>query len=257
MWDWISKASELQSQGEVFAMVTLTSSKGSSPRDSGAKIIVMPDGSFHGTVGGGRLEELVIEDSLRCLQEAISDSYKYGLCVRGNQCCGGTVDTFVEVIGLGPKLYLFGAGHVGQSLAQTMAGTPFTVHLIDDRDEWINHKDLPTSGIVRHSSGWQEFVEKAEWNSQRTFVAIMTHDHDVDLSLVNDIICRQANYIGLIGSETKWKKFQQKLLSSELNADADAVARVRCPIGLPIGGKAPREVAVSVAADLLKQFHNA
>ena len=58
----------------------MTGSKGSSPRNSGAKFIVLPNGEFFGTVGGGRLEELVIEDSLNCLEEAISDSHKYGLC---------------------------------------------------------------------------------------------------------------------------------------------------------------------------------
>jgi xanthine dehydrogenase accessory factor len=252
MWDWISKASELQRQGEVFALVTLTGSKGSSPRNSGAKFIVLPNGEFFGTVGGGRLEELVIEDSLNCLEEAISDSHKYGLCVRGKQCCGGTVDTFVEVIGLGPKLYLFGAGHVGQSLAQTLVGTPYTVHLIDEREEWIDHKDLPNS-VVRHRDGWKNFVENAEWNSQRTHVAVMTHDHDLDFSLIANIVQRPAKYIGLIGSQTKWKKFEQRLISDNVNADA--IARVNCPIGLPIGGKAPREVAVSVAAELL-QLHN-
>jgi len=253
MWDWLSKVTELKKMGEVFALVTITNCKGSSPRNSGAKIIIKPSGEFYGTIGGGRLEELVIEDSLKCLSEAISDSHKYGLCVRGNQCCGGTVDTFVEVFGLEPRLYLFGAGHVGQSVVNTLEGTPFVVHLVDDRPEWIDHENL-SPFVVKHQKGWKTFIDEALWDRNLTYVAIMTHDHQLDLELVSAVIDKQAKYIGLIGSQTKWKKFQMELQKKDYNEDQ--IHRIKCPIGLPIGGKAPKEVAISVAGELLQRFHH-
>ena len=161
MWDWLSKAQELTAAGEVFALVTVTSVKGSTPRGPGAKLIVRPDGRFDGTVGGGQLERLVLEDALRCLGEAQSSPRQYPLCFRTGQCCGGAVETFVEVMGLCPILHVFGAGHVGQSLCQTMMGTPFVVHVIDERPEWIQSRELPAA-VHRHQIAPMRYVETAE-----------------------------------------------------------------------------------------------
>lgn len=261
-WSWIEKAGELSAQGLPFALVTLIACKGSAPRAPGAKMIVTLGGSgdgkgpgtFYGTIGGGRLEELVIEDARKCLAEAVSRPSNYPLCFRTGQCCGGAVEVFVEIMGVGPMLYLFGAGHVGQAVCQTLQGTPFTVHVIDQRTEWTQHADLPV-GVVRHEEPWTDFVRSARWDKSRVYVAVMTHDHQLDLDIVRDVIERPARFIGLIGSETKWNRFRQRLAAA--SASDDAVARVHCPIGLPIGGKAPREVAISVASQLLQLHHEA
>lgn len=252
MWHWLNRAQELAATGQVFALVTVTAIKGSTPREPGAKLLVFPDGRFEGTIGGGQLEKLVLEDAQKRLAEAVNASGNYPLCFRTGQCCGGAVETFVEVVGLGPKLYVFGAGHVGQSLCQTMMGTPFSVHAVDARREWIEHAGLP-SGVVRHHEDPLRFVERLAWDRQRTYVAIMTHDHQLDLDLTFAISRKPARFIGLIGSETKWQRFQQRLAA--LGATKDEVQRIHCPIGVGNFGKAPREVAISAAAQLLKLHH--
>lgn len=252
MWNWLSRAQELSDLGEVFALVTVTAIKGSTPRDPGAKLLVFPDGRFEGTIGGGQLEKLVLEDAQKHLAEAVSATGSYPLCFRTGQCCGGAVETFVEVMGLGPQLYIFGGGHVGQSLAQTMAGTPFAVHVIDPRREWTEHPALPR-GVHRHLLAPKAFIERAAWDRHRTYVAIMTHDHQLDLDVVRDVSERPARFIGLIGSDTKWLRFQQRLRA--YGVSPDQIARVHCPIGVGLFGKAPREVAISAAAQLLQLHH--
>ncbi len=253
MWPWLSKANELAEQGQVFALVTVTSVKGSTPRDPGAKLLVRPDGTFEGTVGGGQLERLVLGDALKCLTDAIAAPRQYPLCFRTGQCCGGAVETFVEIIGLGPLLYVFGAGHVGQSLCQTLQGTPFSVNLVDPRGEWVNGKDVPL-GVRRHEKAPLDFIKDALWDRHRVYVAIMTHDHQLDLDIVHSVIDKPARFIGLIGSETKWNRFQQRLTA--LGATPDMMQRVHCPIGVGTFGKAPREVAISAAAQLLQLHHD-
>lgn len=252
MWDWIAKAHELKGLGSPFALVTVTGAKGSTPRDAGAKMIVLADGTFFGTVGGGQLERLVLDDARKALAGAISEPRRYPLCLRTGQCCGGSEEVFIEIVGLQPVLYLFGAGHVGRSLAETLVGTDFQVHVIDPRPEWLRLDEL-ASGVVPHLEDPRSFIEAAEWDRDRTYVVVMTHDHQLDLEIVHEVCRRPARFVGLIGSATKWARFQQRLAA--LGSGPDEIARVRCPIGIGAFGKAPREVAISAAAQLLQIRH--
>jgi xanthine dehydrogenase accessory factor len=134
-----------------------------------------------------------------------------------------------------------------------MAGTPFIVHVIDEREEWVSSDAIPRD-TIRHRCEWDEFAGEAQWDDERTYVAVMTHRHDTDQAIIEDVIGRRARYIGLIGSESKWARFRQRLLARSV--DESRLARVRCPLGLNVGGKAPQEVAVSLAAELLKEHHH-
>lgn len=252
MWDWLEQAQTLKKQAITFVIVTVISVKGSSPRDEGAKLIVCADGRFFGTIGGGQLEAQVIKDAQACLEEVMNQTKPYPLCFRTGQCCGGAVEVFMEVFGVGPELYLFGAGHVGQAVCQVLAGTPFAVHLIDSRAEWINHPNIPAQ-VIRHEESWDSFLEKTRWHADRTYVAVMTHDHALDEEIIARVITKPARYVGLIGSRTKWQRFERLLSQRGLNEDE--IGRVFCPLGIPMGGKAPKEVAVSLAAQLLRVFY--
>lgn len=251
MWDWLSKLTELKNQGVPVAMVTVIECTGSTPREPGAKMLVTADGRFFGTIGGGHLEEIALVDARKCLEEGVTKTIRYPLGAKTGQCCGGTMELFYEVLNTGPRLYLFGAGHVGQAVCKTLSGTPFVVHVIDEREEWINSPELPREAI-RHHCEWDDFVPEAAWDNERTYVAIMTHRHDTDQDIVEDVIKRPARYLGLIGSRGKWARFQQRLTTQ--GVEEARLARVRCPLGLDTGGKSPQEVAISVAAELL-QIH--
>src|SRR5262245_12735114 len=107
MWNWIEKAKELQESGQAFAAVTVTRVVGSTPREVGAKLIVTPH-DFAGTIGGGRLEALALDDARKCIAERKSQSFKYPLCATAGQCCGGSIEILVEAMACGPQLYVFG-----------------------------------------------------------------------------------------------------------------------------------------------------
>lgn len=255
MWDWIGKANELNRTGSQFALVTVVDTKGSSPRDAGAKMIVLADGKFHGTIGGGQLEHLAIEDAVQALSESASGTKKYPLCFRAGQCCGGGVEVYIELVGISPQLYIFGAGHVGQALARTMQGTPFRVHLVDERKEWIDLRGTDASAemIDRHLECPKKYLKQLQTDRHRTYIVVMTHDHFLDLDLISKIAELPAKFIGLIGSQNKWQKFTQRLVHLGLNPDA--ISRVECPVGLHLGGKTPAEISISIGARLLQVFH--
>ena len=255
MWNWVNLLEKFQHQnakGQSLVLVTVTKCAGSTPRNPGAKMIVLPDGSFHGTIGGGRLEQLAIEDALACLSANSTKVISYPLGPKTGQCCGGLVELFMEVINNGPRLYIFGAGHVGQALCRTMVGTPFSVHLIDEREEWIRSERVP-SEIIRYSEGWEQFIEDSLWDKQKSYSVVMTHRHDLDQEILEDLMQKDAAYIGLIGSQSKWTRFSQRYKARGMSDES--LARVKCPIGIPIGGKSPQEVAISVGAELLRIFH--
>jgi xanthine dehydrogenase accessory factor len=230
-------------------MVTVVKVEGSTPRDTGAKMLVTSEGLAWGSIGGGKLEALAIEDAKASLGKGEPSYQSYPLCVKAGQCCGGNTEVFIEVLGRGPLLYLFGAGHVGRALCHVLRGTPFTLHVVDPRPEWLQSSELPP-GLQLHGEGWLHFAKQAEW-SDRVYAAVMTHSHDVDLEVIRDLASRETAYLGLIGSRTKWARFQSLLKTDGITQAR--LDRIRCPIGLDLGpGKAPQEIAIAIAAQLLK-----
>lgn len=252
MWDWIAELDELRRAGVPAVLVTVVECSGSTPREVGARMVVRDGGRPVGTIGGGQLERVAIEEALRCLAERRSRLVRYPLGPAVGQCCGGVVDVFMDVINTGPKLYVFGAGHVGQALCRVLAGTPFELHLIDEREEWLAAAELPAS-VTRHTAGWDMFVREAQWSAESTYAVVMSHSHDLDEEILRELAPKPTRYLGLIGSATKWARFQKRLAARGVGEEL--LARVRCPIGLDLGGKAPQEVAISAAAELLKVHH--
>lgn len=248
-WDWVSKLEELRLEGKPVAVVTVATHAGSSPREIGAKMLVCENGEFFGTIGGGNLEALALKEAAACLKTGKPSFNKLSLGAATGQCCGGTVGLLVEVLHRGPQLYVFGAGHVGRAICQVLSGTPFQIHLIDSRPEWLYSTEIPPT-VVRHSEPWTTFLGQAAWDPERTYSVVLTHQHALDQAIVGELVGKPARYIGLIGSRTKWQRFQARLGS--LGIEPEALARVTCPIGIPIKGKAPKEIAVSFAAQVLE-----
>jgi xanthine dehydrogenase accessory factor len=250
MWDWIGKLDELRRQNQLAVLVTVTKSSGSTPRKHGAKMIVLPDGTFFGTVGGGAPEYRALEDARKCLDEMHGATSNIPLQQRGEfPACGGTMELYMELINNNPCLYLFGAGHIGQSLCRVLDGTPFRIHLIDERDEWINATAIPGS-VIRHHCRWSEFIQNAVWCEKQTFVTVVTFSGTVDQQVLEEVLPHPARFIGMIGSKGKWAGVQKNLEGKGLD-----LSRVRCPVGLNNGGDSPQEIAISIASQLLATYY--
>lgn len=248
MWNWTEKAQELKMSGTPFAIATICNTSGSGPRKQGTKMIVMRDGQFFGTIGGGNLEKQVLEDCLKALQTGDTTLEHYPLTAKVNQCCGGTIDVLIEVMGTGPRLFIFGAGHVAQAICHTLQGTPFELHIFDSRKEWLEHPNFPSS-VIRHQEFWDEFILNHNWDQHRDYAVVLTHDHGLDFSIIEDLIRKPRAYVGLIGSQTKWNKFQHDFKTAGFSEEE--IATITCPIGIGDLGHAPQEVAISFAAELL------
>lgn len=148
----------------------------------------------------------------------------------------------VERIGSAPQpVFIYGAGHVGRALAAMLDPMKeFDVTLADTREEWRD--GLPKTCADPFAAMAQAPEDAAHF--------IMTHDHDQDFALCHAALQRGLTNVGLIGSGTKWARFQKRLAS--LGHGADEIAGITCPIGDPSLGKSPNAIAVGVAATLLR-----
>ncbi|MFK7930976.1 MAG: XdhC family protein [Myxococcota bacterium] len=149
----------------------------------------------------------------------------------------------------GPMVVIFGASPPGQALVRVLAPTRFQVVVVEDRPERI--APLP-DGVALFDGGWEPFMDRGPWGPH-TFAVVMTRDHDLDARIVAECLKVQTAYVGLIGSRRKWAGTQNKLAA--WGAEPAQIQRVRCPIGLDLGGKEPGDIAVSIAAELMQRFH--
>ena len=149
------------------------------------------------------------------------------------------------ILGPATPVVIYGAGHVGQALAQILDPLPdFGVTLADDRQNMPTQYERETLGVFA----------AIESSHALTHHLILTHSHDLDLAILHELLGRQTGSIGLIGSRTKWAKFQKRLKG--LGHTEAQLSGVICPIGDPTLGKHPAAIALGVATDLMRMVNS-
>ena len=250
--NWLAAINALTATGETYVLITLLGTRGSTPRSSGTKMVVSAEQSY-GTIGGGHLEYKTIAMARDMLADAERHQHieHFPLGPALGQCCGGSTSVLFErMAASNVNIMLFGAGHVGKALANILADLPCRVHWVDPRAEQFPAKLADTiSAIVSDTPG----AEAATMPAQ-SYYLVMTHNHQLDFEICEAILKRDDfGYLGLIGSETKWRRFQQRF--DHRGHPPQAIARIHCPVGLAqIPGKRPMEVAVSIAGEIIEHY---
>lgn len=251
MKNWIKLLSAFKEKQQPVALVTVTKCLGSTPCVVGSRMIITKDKVLHGTIGGGKLEFLATEEAMTALRENRIVESSYTLGPEFEQCCGGKVEFIIEPMNQSPELFLFGAGHIGQEIAKILVDTPFNVHLIDSRPDWFASTTLDDN-IKRCQvdiNNFKTFRDTVKWGDN-CYVLVLTHDHSIDFEIIAMAVQNDTKFLGLIGSKTKRVRFNNMLIN-EMNIK-EGMSSVVCPIGLQIGGDSPKEIAISVAAQLLE-----
>ena len=153
----------------------------------------------------------------------------------------------VERFTLAPRVLVFGAGHVGAAIARAAAAAGFRVVVIDDRQEYADPARFNGETTVL-AGGVEDALARFPLTA-RDAVVVATRGHRHDALIVERVAPSPAGYVGLLGSRRK-----QAVLSKALTAagvPAESLARIRVPVGLPIGAETPEEIAVSVVAELV------
>jgi xanthine dehydrogenase accessory factor len=240
-------------QGEIIAFVTVVETKGSTPREIGAKMLVNKNGLLAGTIGGGITEAKVIEEAKQALREGKGKLLTYHLtkeqaALDEGAICGGEMKVFIDILQPKEEVLIFGAGHIAVCVSKLAKMVGFKVTIIDDRKEFANQDRFPEADEII-----AEDTEKAlrHFNIiSSTYIIVVTRGHLKDEEVLTSVIRSGAAYIGMIGSRNKnatvFKQLTKKGISQgELN-------KVHAPIGIDIGAQTPEEIAVSIMAEIIQ-----
>jgi len=237
-----------------FVSVTLVKASGSIPQVPGAKMLVTLDGLAAGTIGGGKLEKRTIEESQWLLQHAAETEptklVEWSLGRDIGMTCGGTVTLFFECVNPSQwPIVIFGAGHVAQALIPMLLQLDCSVTCIDPRMEWL--EKLPRHPRLTTILS-QDMSAEVEKLPDHAFVALVTMGHSTDLPILLEILkTRSFPYVGVIGSQAKAIRLRKDI--QEAGLPAGCAEAFHCPIGLDLGSNHPQEIAISIAAQLLKE----
>lgn len=145
------------------------------------------------------------------------------------------------------QVWVWGAGHVGRALVSVLAPLPgIAVTWVDVAAERFP-EEVPEGVTVVPARDPALVADHAPVGAEHL---VLTFSHALDLELCHRLLKRGFRSCGLIGSATKWGRFRSRLAA--LGHEAQAVARIRCPIGDPALGKHPQAIAVGVVAELLR-----
>ncbi|MCW7553468.1 xanthine dehydrogenase accessory protein XdhC [Endozoicomonas gorgoniicola] len=247
---WIDAVSEQQRKGEASILVTILGTAGSAPRKTGSKMLVTTEQSFD-TIGGGHLEYLVIQKARELLangsREPLLEHFPLG--PKLGQCCGGSVSVLLEPLsGCDFHIALFGAGHIGKSLIDVLAPLDCQITWIDNRPELFPEK-VPDNVTLCVSEQPEQEVEDLP---DDVYSLVVTHNHQLDYSIVEATLKHnKSHWLGVIGSETKARRFQQRLGYRGLFTD-EQIQHMSCPVGIDaVGGRKPAEIAIAIAGEIL------
>ncbi len=248
--EFYSKIKELLEKRVCFAVATVIKSVGSTPRKTGAKMIILPNGDVIDTIGGGTLEALVIKEALTGLREGKSKVCDFDLFPGGKnpsgQLCGGQMKVFIEVFEKPAKLLIFGAGHIGYFLARLAADLDFKVVVIDPRKEFLTGERFSRAELILTDFAYKKhfpIIDSSSW------VVIVNHKQELDEKVLHKVLKSKARYIGMIGSRRKITEFKKKLGK---HFAPKMLEKIHSPIGLDLGGDSPAEIALSILAQIIQ-----
>ncbi|GAA4372878.1 XdhC family protein [Hymenobacter koreensis] len=155
---------------------------------------------------------------------------------------------YTEPLGFRDRLTIIGGGHVALALSRVMATLDFHLTVFDDRPNLNTLLQNPFVHEKRTLSYEKLALEVPEGPNQ--YVVVMTFGYRSDDVAVRQLLDHQLAYIGLMGSEAKIEK-----LLAGLRADGyseQQLQRLYTPIGLPIHSRTPEEIAISIAAEIIR-----
>lgn len=154
-----------------------------------------------------------------------------------------------ETIGIRPKLHIIGAGHVSLALSELMSKLGFYVIVYDDRpglNTLTDNRFAHERHIVDYNS-----IEEVIMGNEGEYLVIMTIGYRTDKIILQQLIDKPFKYLGMLGSEAKIKQLSEELLT-EGWTEAQ-FAKIHAPVGIKIFSQTANEIAVSVAAEIIRE----
>lgn len=268
--DFLKAFENINQSQQSFVVATLTYTIGGAPQNIGSRMIVNNQGLVWGTVGGGKIENYIIQKSILFLSETVQPDSKtksknpnlnieVNLQLDIGMSCGGKIHVLLEKFNSHTNwnVAIFGAGHVGQALVSCLSNCCVQLSVIDFRDEWLNKISEQTRVKKILANSANEMSTILSKLPSNTFVVLVTMGHATDYPILECAINQFSfPYVGVMGSKIKAQKLKSELKQSlrfPPNQIEEKINSYFCPIGEDFGNNSPAEIAISISAQLLIQ----
>lgn len=206
--------------------------------DRAAIALLREDGTLLGSLGSEALNAQFVEFAAPKLGQSFLKTVTFG-----------DARVFLETILPTPTAFIFGGGHVAYFLAQTLHFIGFEYVVMDDRAEFLTRERFPHAKAFV-CQNYDHICDQLDLHAHSSYVIIVTRGHAFDLTVLEQVVKRDVKYIGMIGSARKisilFDHLRQQGVSEEM------LRTIHAPIGLKIGADTPEEIAISIAAELIR-----
>jgi xanthine dehydrogenase accessory factor len=248
--------------GEVEVLVEPFGGTSPGARDFFARVIAMLTQGERGrliTAITRRGEDIAAENFLVVRGESVAALSGSGRCLPEDILCTpapmapsllerGSVSYFVDPVAPPITVFVFGGGHIGVHLVPLCHLVGFRTVVVDDRADFISRDRFPRADELLAVPSFENALERLPIG-EGSYVIIVTRGHGGDQAILRQALQRRPGYIGMIGSSRKRALIFQQLIAEGFTQED--LARVACPVGLPIGAESPEEIAVSITAQLV------
>jgi len=204
----------------------------------GRRLVVSDDGTVTGSLGEG-------------LDTAVAGQAREALAAGAPKRLEPTpereAEIFIDVLQPPPRLIVVGGVHIAIPLVAIAKTLGYRTIVVDPREAFGSAERFPD--VDRLVSGWPDRALGEIGIDASTAVAVLTHDPKLDDPALAAALRSKAFYVGALGSRRTQEKRRQRLLEAGL--DEGALSRLHAPIGLPIGGRSPGEIALSIMAQIV------
>ncbi|ANZ15574.1 XshC-Cox1-family protein [Streptomyces noursei ATCC 11455] len=211
----------------------------------GRALLVRPDGSHTGTLGGHpALDRTAVEETRALLDAGRTTTVEIG--ADGSQC-GRPVLLLVESSVPAPRMIVFGAIDFASALVRVGKFLNYHVTVCDARPVFATRTRFPDADEI--VVDWpHRYLDSQELDS-RAVLCVLTHDAKFDIPLLERALRLPVAYVGAMGSRRTHLDRQQRL--RDVGLTELELNRLRSPIGLDLGARTPEETALSIAAEIV------
>lgn len=212
----------------------------------GAKLLLLPDNSYIGSLGNGKIDRVLSRDMAGELAAGRTSIRHYGIEGEARE---ETLSIFIESFASPPQMIIFGAVDFTAALVRIAKILGYNVIVCDARPVFATKARFPQADSVENE--WpNELMEKLGAGlGLRDAVCVLTHDNKFDVPAITSALRTKVGYIGVMGSRKTHENRTERLI--EAGVTDEEFKRVMSPIGLDLGARTPEETAISICAEII------
>ena len=203
-------------------------------------IVVESDGTMTGSLGSAAADAALRDAAAEALLRGTSRTVE----IEGRS-------VFVEAFPVRPRLVVVGAVEVARSLVRFAGELGYETVVVDGRASFATPERFPPDQVDRLVVGWPDEVADEIGLGPDDAVAVLTHDVKFDEPAIVEALRRRCRYVGAVGSRKTQGDRRARL--REAGVTDEELARLRGPVGLDLGGRAPAETALAIISEVVAE----